>query len=154
MTRAGVRSLAVALRPRPFEVVAIGGALIILAFLRLQGLHYGWNTFAFLFPQLLRGTPPIVAIGIALRVAQRLVTRRPVGDYLRAVFRPAWLLLCLRCWVATMFIVYGYTWLKVSVPLLRSTLIDPQLWHLDRLLHFGLSPSVFAIDLVAGTPLA
>jgi hypothetical protein len=148
------RSHLAALRPRPFEIVALAAALGSLLFLRLNGLHYGWNTVEFLFPPLVRGLPRLVAIGVVLRLLQRWASGGAVRDYLRAVARPGWLLLCLRCWVAAMLLVYGYTWLKISLPLLRTTLLDPQLWRLDRLLHFGLSPSVLAIDLAAGTPLA
>jgi hypothetical protein len=154
MSRARVRSLSTALRPYPFEVVALGAALVTIVFLRLRGLHYGWNTVEFLFPPLLRGLPRFFVVGVTLRAAQRLVSGGSVRDYLRTVFRRRWLLLFLRCWLASLFLVYGYTWLKVSIPLLRTSLFDPQLWQLDRLIHFGVSPSVLAIGLTAGTPLA
>ena len=40
------------------------------------------------------------------------------------------------------------------MPLVRTALYDQELWKLDRWLHFGISPSVFAVELVSGTALA
>jgi hypothetical protein len=77
-----------------------------------------------------------------------------VRPYLRAVASRRWLALWLRVILCFMGYIYAYTWLKVSVPLLRGDLFDFELWRLDRWLHFGISPTVLAIELVAGTPLA
>jgi hypothetical protein len=171
-----------------FELVAVGMAVAALGFLRLNRLHYGWNTIEYTFPPLVRALPRLLLAGVALqllvhlvqgvldRLRARLPARRtaagagergappggpratawwaPAAGYLRALARPAWLLLWLRAWVAAMLFVYAYCWLKISVPLVRADLYDQALWKLDRLLHLGLSPNVFAIELVAGTPLA
>jgi hypothetical protein len=48
---------------------------------------------------------------------------------------------------------YGYFWVKVSVPLINPRLWDDALWRLDAWLHFGISPTVFVVNLFAGTPL-
>jgi hypothetical protein len=149
-----VRAAGRALRPRPFELVALGMAVVALAFLRLHGLRYGWNTVEYTFPPLFRALPRLFALGVGLRVLHRLVSRTSVRDYLRAIVRPAWVALWLRCWLATMLLIYTYCWLKVSIPLVTDRLYDPQLWRLDRFLHLGFSPSIFAVELAAGTPVA
>ena len=138
----------------PSEIVAWTAAAGALAYLRWHGLPYGWNTVTYLLPQMLRRVPLFLLIGVALRAGYHLVARRSARDFLRAVLRPGWLLVEARCWLALILVIYAYTWLKVSIPLVRDVLYDDTLWRLDRFVHFGLSPSVFAVELVAGTPLA
>jgi hypothetical protein len=138
----------------PFELFAIGMAISALLFLRLNHLHYGWNTVVYTFPPLIRAIPRLFVFGVGLRLVHALVTRRSIKEYLRAVLSWRWLTNWLRAWVAIMLFIYTYCWLKVSVPLVRTELFDQEFWKLDRWLHFGLSPSVFAIELTAGTPLA
>jgi len=92
--------------------------------------------------------------GVALQTLYRLVARRSLGsllDYLRRVATWGWIVLWLRMWFAAMLMTYSYFWLKVSVPLLNEHLWDPQLWTLDRLLHAGLSPSIFVTQLFKGS---
>ena len=84
MARARVRSLLSALRPYPFEVVALGAALLTLAFLRLRGLHYVWNTVEFLFPPLLQvavtaGIDPVHFATFAVLNLMIGLTTPPVG---------------------------------------------------------------------------
>jgi hypothetical protein len=153
-TEVVLRAVGRALRPHPFELVALAMAVVALAFLRLRGLAYGWNTVEYTFPPLFRALPRLFALGVGLRILHRLVARTSVRDYLRAIVRPAWIALWLRCWLATMLLIYTYCWLKISIPLLTDRLYDPQLWRLDRFLHFGFSPSIFAVELAAGTPVA
>lgn len=156
MTAATRERLARALRPYPFELLAVGMALAAFAFLKACGLRYGWNTVEYTFPPLVKALPRLFVIGVALRALHALVTGRGRGlrDYLRAILRWEWLARWLRGWVAIMLFIYTYSWLKISIPLVREALYDPQLWRLDRFLHFGFSPSVFAVEATAGTWIA
>lgn len=140
--------------PLPFETVTLGASLGTLIYLRLHGLDLSWSTIRISFPNLLPLGPTLLAKGVLLQV----VVLRLAGDSVRAYFaalrRPRWWILWASLWAATSLQAFTYMWLKVWVPLLRVELYDVELWHLDRWLHFGVSPTVFAIDLVAGTPLA
>jgi hypothetical protein len=142
------------LRPYPFELLTYGAALATLIFLRARGLHYGWNTISHTFFAVLWTLPLMLVVGVGLRALADRVVGEPVLPYLRAVASRRWLSLWLRLVACFVGYVYAYTWLKVSVPLLRADLDDFQLWRLDRWLHLGVSPTVLAIELVAGTPLA
>jgi hypothetical protein len=137
--------------PRPFEAVTVLASLATILYLRARGLDYGWNTIRFSFPSLFSSLPLLVAQGILMQaVATRLVGEELKG-YWRSVAKPRWWSLALRLWIVSAVQAYTYMWLKVSVPLLRADLYDSELWRLDRWLHFGVSPTVFAIELVAGT---
>jgi hypothetical protein len=142
----------------PYEWLALGGAVSALLFLRARGLHYGLDTAIYLFPPLLRALPRVFLFGVGLRLVRELIAHRgdpgAVRDYLRAIADWRWLVSWLRAWLGVMLFVYAYCWLKVSVPLVHKTLFDPQLWRLDRWLHFGISPSVFAVELLGNTAIA
>jgi len=140
--------------PRPFELVTFAAALATLAYLRARGLEYGWNTIRYSFPNLLGMVPVLLVQGVVLQsVATRLVGE-PLRSYFGALASPRWWSLWVRLWIVSSVQAYTYMWLKVSVPLLRADLFDVELWRLDRYLHFGISPTVFAIELVSGTPVA
>jgi hypothetical protein len=140
--------------PRPFEVVTVAASLGTLLYLRARGLDYGWNTIRYSFPSFLGLMPVMLAQGVILQlVATRLVGESMRG-YLGELRSSRWWSLWTRLWIVSSIQAYTYMWLKVSVPLLRVDLYDVELWHLDRWLHFGVSPTVFAIELVAGTPVA
>lgn len=143
-----------AARPAPFELWTVGGAVATIALLRARGLDYGWNTVAHTFPALLAALPRLLAVGLALNlVAARLGGER-WRDYLRGIASGRWALGWARLWLMVAVQIYAYMWLKVSIPLVNARLWDGELWRLDRLLHFGVSPTVLAIELAAGTPLA
>jgi hypothetical protein len=140
--------------PRPFELVAFALTLAIVLFLRWRGLRIDLRTVDFMAGAMVRRLPTVLLYGLVLQAVALAVTRRSPLDWLRrvATLPSAWL--WVRVWISAMAMTYGYTWLKVSVPLIRHDLFDPQLWSLDRWLHLGISPSVFAMELVRGTPLA
>jgi hypothetical protein len=140
--------------PRPFEAVTVLASLATLLYLRGRGLDYGWNTIRYSFPNLLGMVPVLLVQGLVLQSAAAWLVRAPLGDVYRAMGRPAWWSLWARLWIVSSIQAYTYMWLKVSVPLLRADLYDVEIWHFDRWLHFGVSPTVFAIELVAGTPWA
>jgi len=132
----------------------LAGAVLTLMLLRACGLDYGWDTVALTFPNLWKAMPRLLVVGLALAVLAVRVSGESVKDFLSGVARPRWIANWVRLWVAVSAQIYAYMWLKVSIPLISARLFDTELWHLDRWLHFGISPTLFAIDLVAGTPLA
>lgn len=138
----------------PCELLGYGGMLATLAFLRLGGvLNLGWESIGFTFATVLRVLPLYFAVGIAARLLERLLTRRSPVGYLRAIASWRWLLGWLRTWSAGAAMIYAYMWLKVAVPLANPALHDARLWQLDQWLHFGVAPTVFAVELMAGSPL-
>lgn len=140
--------------PRPFELLTFGATLAVVAFLRGSGLRMDLRTVEFMALPMLRRLPTALGLGLALQALGLALARRSPRAWLRAVATPASVVTWLRVWLAAMAMTYAYSWLKVSIPLLRTALLDDRLWALDRALHLGVSPSVFAAELVAGTPVA
>jgi hypothetical protein len=67
---------------------------------------------------------------------------------LRAGTRPTALVDVARFVLVTVLAAYGYTWLKVFVPLLNPALHDAALARLDTAIHAGLNVNRFAIELL------
>jgi hypothetical protein len=103
---------------------------------------------------MIRRLPTVLLYGLALQAVALAVQRRSPIEWWRRVATLPSVGLWLRVWLTAMAMTYGYTWLKVSIPLVRHDLFDLELWRLDRWLHLGLSPSVFFVELVRGTPIA
>ncbi len=142
----------IAFRPYLFEIVVLAAALLAIVFLRRHGLRMDRRTAIILWnPTLL--LPWALFIGIAMQLAYRRLAHLPVRAYLREVVRPRWWILWLRLSLALIVMQYGYFWVKVSVPLINPRLWDDALWRLDTWLHFGLSPTVFIVNLFTGTSL-
>jgi hypothetical protein len=74
--------------------------------------------------------------------------RARAGRLLRASVRPTALLDVGRFVLAMVLAAYGYTWLKVFVPLLNPALYDATLARLDAAVHAGLNVNRFAIELL------
>jgi hypothetical protein len=140
--------------PRPFELLALAAALATLLFLRARGIRLGGSALAYLVDATLHRLPVVVLLGVSLQLLGHLFAWRSPASWLRAVTRPAALLLWGRILGALVLLNFAYWWLKVNVPLLRADLLDRELWRLDQWLHFGVSPAVFAAELLAGTPAA
>jgi len=140
--------------PRPFEILTLGAALIALGTLRARGIPLGWSSLQYMATALLGRLPGLIVLGLGLHLLVALVRRRSPLPWLRQLGEPASLALWLRLWLALLATTWTYSWLKVSIPLLRPVVHDGALWALDRALHLGISPSVLAAELVRGTPLA
>jgi hypothetical protein len=138
----------------PFELFTYGATLAVVGYLRWRGLRMDWRTIEFMAGPMFAQLPRALGIGLVLHAVALALARESPRSWLQSVATPVSALLWLRVWVATMTVTYTYSWLKVSVPLLRWEVLDPALWKLDRLLHFGISPSIFAVELVVGTPVA
>jgi hypothetical protein len=144
-----------ALRPWPmrFEAYTLAVFALTVVFLRLQHLRVDWQTIDYTFRPFLPAAPRFLLLGVVLQVAYHLLfapnrapRRREVAGYLRRVATLPWLVLWARLFVAYALFNYVYFWIKVCVPLLNHHLWDPLLWRIDRVLHFGLSPSVLLAE--------
>jgi hypothetical protein len=140
--------------PWPFELLALAAALATFLFLWTRGIRLGWSALDYLVDATLHRLPVVVLLGVALQLLGHLYAWRSPLPWLRAVTRPEALLLWGRILVALTLLNFAYWWLKVHVPLLRAEALDGELWRLDQWLHLGVSPAVFAAELVAGTPAA
>jgi hypothetical protein len=96
--------------------------------------------------------PRVLFLGVAVHVVLALLGRRSPVTYLRELVRPLSILGWLRFVSVFALVTFAYTWLKVCVPLLRQETLDAALWRLDRLVHLGISPSIFVLELL-GAPL-
>lgn len=142
-------------RVHPFEWAAVAGTVAGVAFLRWRGLSVDRVAVEYTVPPLVVPIAKALAIGVLLQALYRAAASRALPrEYLRRVASWPWLLLTLRIAAACVLFTFTYFWMKVSVPLVNWTLWDAGLWRLDRLLHFGVSPSIFLTQLVDGTLLA
>lgn len=87
-------------------------------------------------------------IGIAIRAVIGLIRKQ--HSYLRRLRRRAWLLDTVRLVFFNALMIFTYGWLKLVVPLYRHSNFDGVLWELDRVIGFGVAPSVFLLDLFTG----
>lgn len=138
----------------PFETICLLLTTWSVGFLRYRGMRIDWKTIEYTVYPMLEALPKPLVLGLVLQLVVRALQRRPIGEYLAALRSPRWWWLWLRLWLVCMALTYSYFWVKVCVPLLRTTLLDPVLWNLDRLVHFGISPSIFATALFEGSALA
>jgi hypothetical protein len=92
------------------------------------------------------GTQALLGIGVRLLIAFARRDRR----YLRRIRQRRWMLDLVRLVIANALMIFGYGWLKLSVPLLRGANYDAALWELDRIFFLGVSPSEFFLNLFAG----
>lgn len=86
--------------------------------------------------------------GVALRSAVALFRRDRA--WFRIIASPGWLLDTARIVFFCAVGIFDYGWMKLVIPLYRPVLFDEQLWQLDRILFFGLSPSEFLLTLFHG----
>jgi hypothetical protein len=131
----------------PFEWICLLLTAGSVGFLRSRGMRIDWKTVEYTVYPMLEALPRPLLLGVGLQVVVLLLLRKPLSGYLAALKDWRWWGLWLRLWIVCMALTYTYFWVKVCVPLLRTDLYDPVFWKLDRLLHFGLSPSVFATAL-------
>jgi hypothetical protein len=137
----------------PFERLAFalaGGVAVVLA---ARGFPVG-AALRYVATAVLYRLPGLLVAGFVLQALVQLAARRPLRTWLGAVLAPRALGLLARTWLVLLVTTFAYSSLKISVPLLRRAVLDERFWSWDQLLHFGVSPSVFAAELVGGTPLA
>lgn len=130
-----------------FEILSLTTFVIACLFLRLFGININWSTVQFTF---LEGVLPFACYmiaGIGLQFLFRKLRKQPLRDYWNAIRTRPWLLLSGRILLSTLLMFYSYTWIKLAIPLIHWSNLDPQLWKLDQTLHGGISPSLFATGL-------
>ena len=131
----------------PFEWICLLLTAGSIAFLRHKGMRIDWKTVEYTVYPMVEALPKPLLLGLGLQGIVLVLVRKPLAGYLSALKSWRWWGLWLRLWVVCMALTYTYFWVKVCVPLLRADLYDPALWNLDRTLHFGFSPVVFATAL-------
>jgi hypothetical protein len=67
--------------------------------------------------------------------------------YLRIVTSPRWLIDTARLIVGMVFLAECYGWVKLLVPVMHPVLYDSALYRIDQTLCFGISPSIFFLQL-------
>ncbi len=140
--------------PRPFELFTFTLVALIALLLWLEGLPIGGDALRYVVAAVLHRLPELTLAGLAVHLLAYACRRRSPLPWLRGLVAPASVGLWLRLWIVLTAVTFGYSWIKVSVPILRTGVLDDRLWALDQALHLGISPSVFVVELVAGTPLA
>ena len=132
------------LRPKPFEVFALGYALAVVAALSALGWPPTARSLRGALGATVTALPIALVAGLVTQAVWQLATRRSLKPWLASVAERSWILLWLRLWLACMVTSYAYFWLKVCVPLVNPASFDAAFWRLDRLLHVGFSPSAVA----------
>jgi len=91
------------------------------------------------------GVIPYALAGIVVRAIVAAIRRD--RTYLQVIRRGAWIVETLRMVFFTALMIFTYGWIKLVVPVMHPRLFDQELWDLDRILFFGLSPNVLFLDL-------
>jgi hypothetical protein len=136
-----------------FEGQTLAGLAVAVVVLRFRGFAPDWGSAVYIAKVVGERLPSLLLVGLLCQLVAA-AARRDLRGFLRVAFSRAGLLLLARAWLALAAVTYAYTFVKVSAPILNSRLFDAQLEALDRILHFGLAPTVFAVELVKGTLLA
>lgn len=136
-------------RPYFFEIFVVAHLavlLLLVRFDRMPMLAFPQRTIG----QLLMTVAGEAALGVLIRAVVALV--RGERGYFRILRSRRWLLDSVRIIAGAALVIYLYGWIKLVVPIVHPTLFDQALWDLDQLLFFGISPTIFMLDLF-GHPL-
>jgi hypothetical protein len=139
------------LRPvRPYEILVALQVVVVIVLIR------GVARIDLSVPGTLADTRAAASLLALFAVAALLVRSGTAAirgggrarRYLRAVTRPEALLDVVRLIAVLALATYGYSWLKVSIPLLNPALWDEALARLDAAVHFGLNVNRFALEIL------
>jgi membrane-associated phospholipid phosphatase len=136
-------------RPYFFELFPIANLLILHAI--LMRYHDMPGALASL-PQMMWQLAPAallqMAAGVAIRAAVLYFRKRgELREYLRVIRSKEWLIDSLRLAIFVTLTIHTYAWIKLVIPVVHPPLFDQQLWDLDRMLFFGMSPTVFFLSI-------
>jgi hypothetical protein len=130
-----------AVYPYPLlDVIVLIHVALVHLLLRSNGLALGVGA---LVNTLSKVGPPLAAsalAGLAVRAGWEWWHGRG-REYLALLGRGRWLLSTARLLVGAILTSHFYLWLKLAVPLINARSYDQELWDLDRLLFFGVSPN-------------
>jgi hypothetical protein len=91
------------------------------------------------------GLLPYALAGVFVRAIIAAIRKKHA--YFHVIKSGAWVLETFRLVFFTGLMIYTYGWIKLAVPVLHPRLLDQQLWDLDQLLFFGVSPNVLFLNL-------
>lgn len=134
------------------RVYVVGCSAILLLAALISILQSMLHSIGLTVPLAQRITLTFLAIvpaffgGILLWFVIALI-RHDWRDYLRSIRSRQWLVTSALVVTVNVLTTYFYAVLKNSVPLLTSRNYDQALWNLDRSIFFGMSPSVFFLNL-------
>jgi len=94
---------------------------------------------------------PYALAGVFVRAAVAAIRRDHA--YFYVIRSGAWIFELFRLIFFTSVMIVTYGWIKLVVPVMHPRLFDQELWDLDRVLFFGLSPNVLFLDLFSARPL-
>lgn len=133
----------VKLRPFFFEIF-VGVNLAVVVFFGLRSLPIVGDPIQIVGGLLLSMLVQTL-LGVAVRSVVALVRRE--RGYFRILATRRWLADTVRLICGSALVIFVYGWIKLVVPLYHPTLFDQALWDLDQTLFFGISPTVFFLDL-------
>jgi PAP2 superfamily len=130
-------------RPYFFELFVVANLFLIAVIGRGTAKYLG-APFVTIIAMTVGLLPQLIA-GMAVRSVVAVI--RKDRSYFEAIRSREWISDTLRLLVFTALMVFTYGWIKLAVPVVHPRLLDQFLWDLDRTLFFGLSPTVFFLDL-------
>lgn len=133
--------------PRPyfFELFTLANFLIIYIAAGREGF-----TVIGTMSQNFRVSAPMFVVYVVLGAAIRTAVEARRGRwrrYLKAIANLGWVSDTLRLVFFGLLTVHTYAWIKLTVPVFHPRLFDQELWDLDRMLFFGLSPNILVLNL-------
>ncbi|HPR64335.1 MAG TPA: phosphatase PAP2 family protein [Thermoanaerobaculia bacterium] len=123
----------------PFELFILLNLLATVLFLRIHGIGLTVRTFTNVAKVSLPLFLLYMAAGLLLTIGLAAI-RKDLGDYLRTFFSPTSLLVAARILLGAVILMYGYVWIKLTIPLTAASTADLFLWKLDIRVHMGLAP--------------
>lgn len=135
-------------RPHLYEIVLVANLLLIYA-LTARHTNAVFTTLPVVLGMALlsMGTQVIIAIVIRLAIA---FFRGNWRGYVAIIRRPAWIIESCRLLLSAGLMLHVYGWIKLVIPLLHPRLYDQELWNIDRMIFFGISPNIFFLNLFNG----
>ncbi|HEX9161864.1 MAG TPA: phosphatase PAP2 family protein [Thermoanaerobaculia bacterium] len=128
-------------RPYSYEIVTLVNFAVIASLTNRLVVTSLPATFASFIPQL----AGFALIGVVVRAAVAW-RRGELPAYVRVIRSSGWLTDTLRLILFGALMVHTYFWIKLVVPILHPQLYDQELWNVDQRLFFGISPSVFLLN--------
>ncbi|HUP63006.1 MAG TPA: phosphatase PAP2 family protein [Thermoanaerobaculia bacterium] len=126
-----------------FELFTLAN-LLAIAVIGRNTLHIVGSPLIWI-PALTISLLPYALAGVGVRAL--IAWARRDRTYFAVIRQRAWIVETLRIVFGTGLMIFTYGWIKLIVPIVHPRLFDQELWDLDRLLFFGLSPNVLFLDI-------